>query len=224
MTIIDPLELEGYLAREGVFSPSACASLLSALPTTAERRGGVRHLLRQPAVRGFLDHPPLIEWLRAILGADAFAYRATLFDKTPGANWKVPWHQDLAVPLAERHDQPGWSGWSVKDGVLFAQPPAEFLARALAVRIHLDPCGADNGPLRVLTGTHREGRIPESDIAARARDVPERSCLLGCGGVLFMRPLLLHASSPATSPAHRRVLHVEYGPADCEQGFRLARE
>jgi ectoine hydroxylase-related dioxygenase (phytanoyl-CoA dioxygenase family) len=78
--------------------------------------------------------------------------------------------------------------------------------------------------LRVLPGTHREGRIPETAMAGRVRDIPERTCLLEIGGVLLMRPLLLHASSPATSPAHRRVLHVEYGPARCEQGFRLARE
>jgi len=30
------------------------------------------------------------------------------------------------------------------------------------------------------------------------------------GGALLMRPLLLHASSPALEPGHRRVIHIEY--------------
>jgi hypothetical protein len=37
-----------------------------------------------------------------------------------------------------------------------------------------------------------------------------------------MRPLLLHASFPAKSPAHRRVLHVEWAPADLLAGTGLA--
>ena len=36
------------------------------------------------------------------------------------------------------------------------------------------------------------------------------SCNLAPGGILLMRPLLLHASSMATIPSHRRVIHLEY--------------
>lgn len=35
-----------------------------------------------------------------------------------------------------------------------------------------------------------------------------------------MRPLLLHASSPAASPGHRRVLHVEYAAAGLPGGLQ----
>lgn len=35
------------------------------------------------------------------------------------------------------------------------------------------------------------------------------TCVLGRGGAVFMKPLTLHASRPATSPRHRRVLHLE---------------
>ena len=34
--------------------------------------------------------------------------RAILFDKTPDSNWKVPWHQDVAIAVAARHDEPGF--------------------------------------------------------------------------------------------------------------------
>lgn len=35
-----------------------------------------------------------------------------------------------------------------------------------------------------------------------------------------MRPLLLHASSPAASPGHRRVLHVESAAAGLPGGLQ----
>jgi hypothetical protein len=79
-----------------------------------------------------------------------------------------------------------------------------------AIRLHLDPCGADNGPVRVLDGTHRLGRLtPDAIDDLRAR-LPESVCLATEGALLAFRPLLLHASSPATRPAHRRVIHIEY--------------
>jgi hypothetical protein len=45
--------------------------------------------------------------------------RATLFDKSPTANWLVVWHQDTALPVQERREAPGWGPWSVKDGVIY---------------------------------------------------------------------------------------------------------
>ena len=34
------------------------------------------------------------------------------------------------------------------------------------------------------------------------------------GGVLAMRPLVLHASTSSEVPEHRRVIHIEYANAD----------
>jgi hypothetical protein len=39
------------------------------------------------------------------------------------------------------------------------------------------------------------------------------------GGVVVMRPLILHASSPAVSPSHRRVVHLEYAAEDLPGGL-----
>jgi hypothetical protein len=57
-----------------------------------------------------------------VLGWDAFAVRGILFDKLPGANWKVPWHQDCVIAVHERMDSPGWEPWSVKEGVAHVRP------------------------------------------------------------------------------------------------------
>ncbi len=94
-----------------------------------------------------------------VAGADCRLVRGLFFDKTPGANWPVAWHQDLTLAVAERREIAGWSNWSVKAGVPHVQPPVDILERMVTLRLQLDDCGADNGPLRVLPGSHCLGRI-----------------------------------------------------------------
>ena len=146
----------------------------------------------------------------AALGADAFPVRGLLFDKAPAANWKVPWHQDTAIAVAERVETVGLIGWSVKDGVTHVHPPVAILEHMVALRIHLDDCGPDNGPLRVLPGSHRDGKLDDAAIDHWRQTTAEVSCCAASGDVLLMRTLLLHASSPAKSPSRRRVIHLEY--------------
>lgn len=98
--------------------------------------------------------------VREVLGEDAFAVRGLFFDKVPGANWSLTWHQDVTIAVAERHDTSGFGPWSVKAGVTHVHAPAEVLARMVAVRIHLDDCPAENGALQVIPGSHRMGKPP----------------------------------------------------------------
>jgi ectoine hydroxylase-related dioxygenase (phytanoyl-CoA dioxygenase family) len=93
---------------------------------------------------------------------------------------------------------------------LHAIAPAAALQRVIALRVHLDDSFADNGPLRVLPGTHRLGRIPDDRIAIVARETDPVECVVHAGGVIAMRPLLLHASSKSATGAARRVIHIEY--------------
>ncbi|WP_338868624.1 phytanoyl-CoA dioxygenase family protein [Myxococcus stipitatus] len=89
----------------------------------------------------------------------------------------------------------------------------------LALRIHLDDCGEENGPVRVLPGTHLQGRLTEADIDDRKSRIAPVTCLARRGDVLAFHPLLLHASSPATRPGHRRVLHLEFAAATLPGGL-----
>jgi hypothetical protein len=175
------------------------------------RRGGVRDAFRVvPAIRELATTPPLWQVGTMVLGPDCAAVRAIIFDKTPGANWKVNWHQDLTIAVQRRVDVVGFGPWSVKAGIVHVQPPAAILERMLTLRLHLDPCMEDNGPLRVLPGSHKAGRLREEDIAHWRVGRRPVTCLAQRGEVLAMRPLLLHSSSAAQSPAHRRVVHIEY--------------
>lgn len=215
-----PTELVEEFQENGfALVPSLVASeLISELRAEAARlladsdeRGGARNALaKSELLRGLAASGPIAEVARQVLGADAIATKLTIFDKSPLANWKVPWHQDLTIRVRERFDVTGYSPWSIKDGEPHVQPPVSLLERILAVRLHLDDTPADNGALRVIPGSHRLGRLTAEEIAALRRERSEVSCPVGAGGAMLMSPLLLHASSVAPKPSRRRVAHYEF--------------
>ncbi|MDB6112471.1 MAG: protein involved in biosynthesis of mitomycin antibiotics/polyketide fumonisin [Pedosphaera sp.] len=171
----------------------------------------MRNLIESvPAVQTLADSAPMRALVKLILGSGAFAVRGLLFDKTPEANWKVPWHQDLTIAVRHRVDVSGFGPWSIKAGVQHVQPPVTVLEQMLTVRLHLDDCPEENGPLQVLPGSHTNGRLTAADIRALRASTPAVSCAMACAGVILMRPLLLHASSPSQRPGHRRVIHLEF--------------
>lgn len=61
------------------------------------------------------------------MGPACFAVRALLFDKTPEANWKVVWHQDITIAVRVRAEVAGFATWSEKGGVPHVQAPVELL-------------------------------------------------------------------------------------------------
>jgi ectoine hydroxylase-related dioxygenase (phytanoyl-CoA dioxygenase family) len=158
-----------------------------------------------------------------ILGAGAFSVRAMLFDKVPGANWNLGWHQDQIIPVAERRDVDSFSGWSVKKGVSHVRPPAAVLERMLAMRIHIDDCGLSNGALCVIPGSHVRRLMSSEQIHQIVSTEPPVACEARRGDVLVMRPLLLNSTSPATSPRHRRVIHIEFAADPLPGGLEWAK-
>jgi ectoine hydroxylase-related dioxygenase (phytanoyl-CoA dioxygenase family) len=208
----DDFRRDGFVIVPDAVDRAAVDALLAAVqPVAAGTRGGVRHLLRDvPAVRALARSAPVRAVAEAALGPGAFAVRGILFDKTPDANWKVVWHQDLTIAVRERRPVPEFGPWSEKEGVPHVQPPAALLARMVAVRVHLDDCTETNGPVRVIPGSHREGRLTPDDIDRWRATGPEVVCTVPRGGILAFHSLLLHASSPAQVPAHRRVVHLEF--------------
>jgi ectoine hydroxylase-related dioxygenase (phytanoyl-CoA dioxygenase family) len=201
---------QGFLVVLGVLVEAETEALRTWVESIPRGRAGARHVLSHPAVRKVAENRRLIELAARFLGAPALPFKATLFDKSPAANWLVTWHQDLALPVRARVEVPGWGPWTDKGGRLHALAPAEALAHVVALRVHLDPCTHENGPLRVLPDTHQWGRLSAARIAELAREVIPVECVAPAGAVVAMRPLLLHASSKSTSELPRRVLHLEY--------------
>jgi hypothetical protein len=145
---------------------------------------------------------------------DAIPFRATLFEKTLAANWLVVWHQDTALPLRERQELQGWGPWSIKEGINYAHAPSTILSQVLALRIHFDDSTSVNGPLRVLPGTHEMGVLSGDQIHDLSKRVMPVDCVVPKGGVVAMRPLVVHASSKSQVEKPRRVLHIEYAASN----------
>ena len=188
---------------------------------TGIRRGGVRDLLnRSAAVRDFASSARVLAVVRKVLGESAKPVRGIFFDKTPQANWKVPWHQDLTIAVREKIDTEGFTAWSEKDGITHVQPPLEILQKMLTLRLHLDDADESNGALKVLPATHNSGRFDAAQIQRRRATHSEKLCVAARGDALLMRPLLLHASSAGTAPKRRRVVHLEYAATELPNGLR----
>jgi ectoine hydroxylase-related dioxygenase (phytanoyl-CoA dioxygenase family) len=177
-----------------------------------------RNMLELEFVHALASHVRVRELIDAITPG-LIGVRAILFDKNESANWTVPWHQDRSIAVRERIDLSGFGPWSTKAGVIHVQPPREILKQMLTLRIHLDPCGPDNGPLRVIPGTQNR-ILDQMEVERCISEIEQTACVTGAGGLLLMRPLLLHASSSATKPSHRRVIHIEFGPSKLPGGLR----
>lgn|ERR1043166_145592 len=208
------LQENGYAMAEAIFGPTEMRSVEETLEGVSGAGAGTRSLLELAWCQA------LVLQLRDALELRGMAIQCTLFDKAPGRNWLVPLHQDLSIPVRERVEHPALSAWSIKEGMQFVQAPVELLEQLIAVRIHIDDCGEDNGPLRVVPGSHRHGRLSAEESKRLRAAVGEVSCPAKRGDVLLFKPLLLHASSRSSSPRHRRVLQFLFGPTSIGYGLQ----
>ena len=156
---------------------------------------------------------------QVLLGERARPVRALLFDKNSLTNWKVGWHQDRTIVVRRRVETQGFGPWSVKAGLQHVTPPFDLLARMITLRVHLDPVDAGNAPLLVAPGSHRWGRIPESEIAGVVEKCGTAACLAEAGDIWLYATPILHASEPATAPTRRRVLQVDYSADELPPGL-----
>jgi ectoine hydroxylase-related dioxygenase (phytanoyl-CoA dioxygenase family) len=203
---------DGYEIYEPLFQRAELHRLTTQLVTQPlqRSRAGARHILGCSAVAHLARDPRLIEIASGWLNASAIPFKATLFEKSRNANWLVSWHQDTALPMSKRQDVAGWGPWSTKSGVTYVHAPGHVLEKVIALRVHLDDSTSDNGPLRVFPGSHAYGVLGDAQIHRLSKQTTPIQCTVSAGGVIAMRPLLVHASSKAMNETARRVLHLEY--------------
>ena len=158
-----------------------------------------------------------------LLDRQSFAVRAILLDKQPDTNWSLDWHQDRTINVAERSELDGYGSWTVKQGLLHAQPPQAVIEGLVTLRVHLDDVPDSNGPLRVLSGSHLLGRLLEGDIELIERRLDAVSCLATSGDVWAYRTAIVHASSSvAAEHGSRRVLQLDYACDALDSPLRWA--
>jgi hypothetical protein len=204
----------GFMKVPSVLAANEVKGLISTLGHVDG--AGTRGVLGRPAVAELARFPKILDLARPHAGPNARPVRAIYFDKSASStnNWGVSWHQDVTIAVRSRANVAGFGPWSEKDGIPHVQAPAHLLEQMITLRLHLDACDETNGALRVLSGSHKYGRVEGSALIGLRKECPEEVCDVSAGGALLMRPLLLHASSRSHSDGHRRVLHIEYAGFD----------
>jgi Phytanoyl-CoA dioxygenase (PhyH) len=222
MSVGSSLAEHGFAIVPSVLSEPECLAIDAKLASMSAEGAGSRNLLSQAwcvdTAQALRRTPALRDAL-----AGYVAIQCTYFEKSPSMNWLVPIHQDLSIPVATRVDHPELNGWSTKEGQLYVQPPPSVLDTLVAIRLHLDDSDSDNGPLRVVPGSHRKGRLGGESHGALRSAAGEVECTVPRGGVVTLKPLVLHASSKSRSSRPRRVIHYLYGPELLPLGLSWAR-
>jgi hypothetical protein len=215
------LQSAGVALVRSVLNEEQLRWLLSAVPTEtgagAVRNGaghtvGIRGLLSAGTeIAAHLGALGIHHLAAEALGRAAFPIDAIFFDKHADANWAVPAHQDVVIPVPPDVDAASVGRRRERDGGTYGEPAASVLDELVAVRLHFDAAAEESGALRVVPGSHLRGRVREADIRALPLDTYE-PCLAAAGDALLMKPLVIHRSGRRASDGHRRVLHVLYAP------------
>lgn len=225
MINLDPyksqLESSGFTTIENVFSHEQIERMLKLISHADTSKGTFRKTADLFAIRQFLKEVPEIDKLifndefkqliHGLFGSDYFIVKSIYFDKPEQSNWFVSYHQDLTISVDRKVELDNYGKWTVKQDQFSVQPPLDVLKQIYTVRIHLDDTDENNGALKIVPGSHLKGVYRPQDIDW-SNEV-EHICNVPKGGVMIMKPLLLHSSSRTTNNNKRRVIHIEF----CDQ-------
>lgn len=167
----------------------------------------IRQFLKE--IPGSINHIFSTRFNRIIndfLGQSFFAVKSIYFDKPPDSNWFVSYHQDLTISVKNKVEVVGFGPWSVKQNQYAVQPPLSLLESNFTIRIHLDNTTEQNGALRIIPGSHKGG-IHNRESIDKLNEV---ICEVRKGGIMIMKPLLLHSSRRTANDERRRVIHIEF--------------
>lgn len=209
---------QGFCIRKNVLSTEQIRELGYLIESSEVINSSFRRSAGLFAIRKFLQEIPaalhilrqtgLFQILEENLGQGYFIVKSIYFNKPAASNWFVAWHQDLTISVKEKIDTLGFGPWTVKPGQFAVQPPLSLLEDNFTVRLHLDNTTAENGALKVIPGSHMKG-IYRSEAIDWSTET-EVICEVPEGGMMLMKPLLLHSSARSTNDQQRRVIHIEF--------------
>jgi len=207
----------GFTVTEPIISHDECNAIIAELENISIANVGSRALLKSHWCSELAVKLRTCDRLSSYFYSNQVAIQCTYFEKSVERNWLVPLHQDLSIPVAVKITHPKLKLWSVKEDMVFVQPPTEIIKQLTAVRLHLDECGLEDGALRVVPSSHQIGKLETSSDLRKLKDI---LCPVQKGGVLILKPLILHGSSKSSGHSRRRVLHFLFAPPVLPFGLR----
>ena len=214
------LQDQGFSIVENIFSEKESNSLIEEIES--EGMGfSIRQLVNKiPKIQKIIfDNVLFREMFHLICNENCFLSKAIYFNKPSKSNWFVSYHQDLSISVKERIEESGYSNWTIKKDQIGVIPPTDVLDNIVTFRIHLDNTDVTNGALRVLKKSHRIGVIRIDENFNKSIYGNEVTCEVKKGGVMLMKPLLLHASQKSISESDRRVIHLEFSNMEIPMGW-----
>jgi len=169
----------------------------------------IRQFLKEvPESRQLIFNDNIKKVINEIFGDNYFVVKSIYFDKPEKSNWYVSYHQDLTISVDKKLELENFGPWTTKQNQFAVQPPIDYLKNIFTIRIHLDDTNENNGALKVVPNSHsKEIYRPETidwDVET------EEICSVNKGGIMVMKPLILHGSNRTTNNQKRRVIHIEF--------------
>ena len=146
-----------------------------------------------------ISHPDILDMVEQVMGPDLIVWGSQVFSKPAGDGLAIPWHQDGQY-------------WPVRP------------LRTVTVWIAIDPARVENGCMRVVPGTHRQGLMPHHStddpglalnqgIDAAVDEATVIDVELEPGQVSLHDAMLVHGSNANRSGARRCGYAIRYMPA-----------
>jgi ectoine hydroxylase-related dioxygenase (phytanoyl-CoA dioxygenase family) len=217
----------GFAVIEDVYTDSEISQLLAVIENGEQENNNFRKSKDLFAIRQFFKEFPatlelvfnskLRDIISQLVGNEYFVSKSIYFDKPEKSNWFVAYHQDLTISVDNKTRAEGFINWTSKQDQFAVQPPVELLEKNFTIRIHLDHTTAQNGSLRIIEESHKKGVLRTENIDFLS--MTETVCEVPKGGIMLMKPLLLHASNKTSNQARRRVLHIEFSDQELPNGM-----
>ncbi|KAA0127027.1 phytanoyl-CoA dioxygenase family protein [Chryseobacterium sp. SN22] len=221
------IEENGFTVINHIFSDAEIQRISGVIRNTDPSRETFRKSEDLFAIRQFLKEIPEVKDLifnekmktviSEIFGDRYFVVKSIYFDKPETSNWYVAYHQDLTISVDQKMQLEGFGPWTTKQNQFAVQPPQDILENIYTIRIHLDNTDENNGALKVVPGSHIKGIYRPETIDWTLET--EAICNVEEGGIMIMKPMILHGSNRTTNGKRRRVIHIEFSDRELPYGL-----
>jgi phytanoyl-CoA dioxygenase PhyH len=203
--VLDRYERDGFTTFRNVLDPDLMAEAAGHVQWLQEKHPDVRpenlghiYLRNDPFWVRLISDPRLVDIASIFIGNDVALFASHYISKPPFSGRPVLWHQDGAY-------------WPLE--------PMEVVTLWLAV----DPATTENGCMRVIPGSHKEGlhslrdnhevdNVLGSQSDVEVDESTAVDLVLEPGDVEVHHPNIMHGSNANTSPQRRCGLTIRYIP------------